>query len=548
MANFASASGPSTKVNASNQRGSFWTAVEDIERNISDFDAGDPIKSLRATRCRTSIAPQPDRLTLAEITYTKELNNLFSDINECMYDISGERLECLQMPLPNEPKTEKAQQEDWRSAKSIPVDVSESNKRDTLEDWVVIPSDEEKQKNKELLEFEKQTGVIAANPQLLNKPFRRATPSIAVPKSRYGFSRTSGHRKSWTSAKSSGRLSKSSNVAFGAGRSPQKSAPVTIGASSLDTLLDTETLEKIPTTSTAKRLAPAPARARSSPASHEQIIKARKRILQDENRVSSPVITLTTTNPDKKSTYIISPQARISPKPTPLGSTPNVNKQQNPQNNHNQHTNHDLNGSSSVPTPHTNSMTTTPKKQNITKNQLDTSQRINTLLNTPTPTTTSSFICMGCNKPITGAYLCTGTKYWHKECLTCSCCSKSVTQGEYYIDKQLGTVYCITCGNTEFRCAVCSKAITGQFVNLPGGAVHQECMQSTCPACSLPVVSGSMMNAMGSFWHTKCFSCTACGIQLSSKFAKKNNNVRTPSFVPLDKTIISTICILAYST
>ena len=147
--------------------------------------------------------------------------------------------------------------------------------------------------------------------------------------------------------------------------------------------------------------------------------------------------------------------------------------------------------------------------------------------------------CATCGKPITDRYVTLGGRKYHPDCLVCSHCQKRVTQALCHE----GSVYCDTHYAELFakRCAGCQRPILGNFVSLNDDVYHKECFSCTncskslvgqplyphdddffcqdcygtlfsakCGGCGKPCVEGAILSVKGKKWHADCFVCNYC--------------------------------------
>jgi len=147
-------------------------------------------------------------------------------------------------------------------------------------------------------------------------------------------------------------------------------------------------------------------------------------------------------------------------------------------------------------------------------------------------------------------------RIWHKDCLSCSKCSKVLADSTtnrkiscvetfggnimcdpcYYGDKGRpdgsGLNVCNHCnqplvgrfvstGNEKlhpecFVCSSCGNKLTGQFYNSDGKKICQNC-SSKCFVCFKPF-SGPHVICRNRKYHKECFSCDKCGVKLSEDY------------------------------
>lgn len=99
-----------------------------------------------------------------------------------------------------------------------------------------------------------------------------------------------------------------------------------------------------------------------------------------------------------------------------------------------------------------------------------------------------SATCTKCRNPLTSEAMMVNGKLWHPQCVQCFNCQKRIDDRKFHVRKQ--GIFCIKCYLSMFRqrCAKCCKPIKLQGVR-----------------------------AMDVFWHSKCFCCSMCRVQMPNK-------------------------------
>jgi hypothetical protein len=105
-------------------------------------------------------------------------------------------------------------------------------------------------------------------------------------------------------------------------------------------------------------------------------------------------------------------------------------------------------------------------------------------------------ICNKCGMPITADCLTALQKQWHPECFVCHHCSQPFGNAAFYLEN--GRPYCEQDWNMLFT--------------------------TKCIACKYPIEAGDRwVEAIGSAFHSNCFSCTVCHTNLEGQsFYAKN--------------------------
>uniref|UniRef100_A0A0K0EH47 PDZ and LIM domain protein Zasp n=1 Tax=Strongyloides stercoralis TaxID=6248 RepID=A0A0K0EH47_STRER len=106
-------------------------------------------------------------------------------------------------------------------------------------------------------------------------------------------------------------------------------------------------------------------------------------------------------------------------------------------------------------------------------------------------------VCGKCNKPITGDCLNALQKQFHPQCFTCAHCMKVFGNAAFYLEN--GKPYCERDWNNLFT--------------------------TKCVSCKFPIEAGDRwVEALGASFHSNCFSCVVCHVNLEGQsFYAKNN-------------------------
>uniref|UniRef100_A0A1I7YJJ4 PDZ domain-containing protein n=1 Tax=Steinernema glaseri TaxID=37863 RepID=A0A1I7YJJ4_9BILA len=104
--------------------------------------------------------------------------------------------------------------------------------------------------------------------------------------------------------------------------------------------------------------------------------------------------------------------------------------------------------------------------------------------------------CSKCRKPITADCLNALQKQWHPHCFVCAHCHKPFGNSAFYLEQ--GQPYCEEDWNSLFT--------------------------TKCVSCKFPIEAGDRwVEALGSAFHSNCFNCTTCQINLEGEsFYAKN--------------------------
>ena len=164
-------------------------------------------------------------------------------------------------------------------------------------------------------------------------------------------------------------------------------------------------------------------------------------------------------------------------------------------------------------------------------------------------------ICSNCSAKIQGPYILAGQTTWCKPCsqsqFACSSCSCSLLNvGFVEAPKAAGgkSLYCEICFENYYApiCAKCQTRVKGDCLNALGKHWHPNCFvcgycrqpfgnssfyledrvpycerdwnllfTTKCYSCKLPIeASNRWIEALGQSYHTSCFRCTSCNVEL----------------------------------
>uniref|UniRef100_A0A0N4ZIS1 PDZ and LIM domain protein Zasp n=1 Tax=Parastrongyloides trichosuri TaxID=131310 RepID=A0A0N4ZIS1_PARTI len=106
-------------------------------------------------------------------------------------------------------------------------------------------------------------------------------------------------------------------------------------------------------------------------------------------------------------------------------------------------------------------------------------------------------VCAKCSKPVTGDCLNALQKQFHPQCFTCAHCMKPFGNAAFFMEN--GKPYCERDWNILFT--------------------------TKCVSCKFPIEAGDRwVEALGSSFHSNCFSCIVCHVNLEGQsFYAKNN-------------------------
>merc|ERR1712210_59957 len=117
--------------------------------------------------------------------------------------------------------------------------------------------------------------------------------------------------------------------------------------------------------------------------------------------------------------------------------------------------------------------------------------------------------CIKCNKVITAGGVTYRNDPWHRECFTCTNCTKSLA-GQRFTSRE-AKPYCAECFGELFskRCTACSKPITGKggfgntkFIAFEKLAWHYECF--ICACCNESMVGKGFIQDEGAIICPEC--------------------------------------------
>jgi len=100
--------------------------------------------------------------------------------------------------------------------------------------------------------------------------------------------------------------------------------------------------------------------------------------------------------------------------------------------------------------------------------------------------------CFGCGNAVASSGLRALDHLWHKECFTCKKCRALLVERSFVTGDD-GNPLCGDCYDEQFgkKCAKCSQAISGVFVNVDGKDYHKTCF--VCSSCGSSFDGGYFM-------------------------------------------------------
>ncbi|XP_033114217.1 PDZ and LIM domain protein 7-like isoform X2 [Anneissia japonica] len=178
-----------------------------------------------------------------------------------------------------------------------------------------------------------------------------------------------------------------------------------------------------------------------------------------------------------------------------------------------------------------------------------------------TPAGTRTPTCEGCGQIIRGPFVSAVGKNWHPEHFVCAHCHEPLQNIGFVEEK--GKIYCEKDYTNLYapKCSKCMKSVAGKCVNALGGQFHPECFvcfhcnqpisgnsfhtnegkvyctadynalfSTTCASCMFAIEPGDeWLEALGTSWHSNCFNCNACQVNLEGHgFYAKNGKPYCP--------------------
>jgi len=126
-------------------------------------------------------------------------------------------------------------------------------------------------------------------------------------------------------------------------------------------------------------------------------------------------------------------------------------------------------------------------------------------------------LCAGCNSHIHLRSFEALGALWHITCLTCVHCAKPLGAGErFYVDDDLAT-------GSAAGSAVAATA-TARSASVHCADCYLEVTYTRCFGCLAHIVNEPAVAALGQTFHLRCFSCAACGQNMSTE---KANSMRS---------------------
>ncbi|XP_071953948.1 PDZ and LIM domain protein 5-like isoform X4 [Antedon mediterranea] len=178
-----------------------------------------------------------------------------------------------------------------------------------------------------------------------------------------------------------------------------------------------------------------------------------------------------------------------------------------------------------------------------------------------TPTGTRTPTCEGCGQIIRGPFVSAVGKNWHPDHFVCVHCHEPLQKigfveekGKMYCEKDYSTLYAP-------KCSKCLQSVVGKCVNALGGQFHPACFvcfhcnkpieesgfhtnegkvyctadhtalfSVMCASCEFAIEPGDeWLEALSASWHSNCFNCNACQINLEGHgFYAKNGKPYCP--------------------
>lgn len=159
----------------------------------------------------------------------------------------------------------------------------------------------------------------------------------------------------------------------------------------------------------------------------------------------------------------------------------------------------------------------------------------------------SSTPCQNCRLPIgEGHILRSGGQVFHKECITCHVCSKSISgnmetlgNGNFVHELCLPVSSCFICRQSIdgalvvlpngseacsecFVCFKCGESFSTLFTEEEGRYYHERCIESKetlCDECKKPLTDPAV-NVENRVMHSNCFVCSKCNMPFSDSYIK----------------------------
>jgi hypothetical protein len=171
-------------------------------------------------------------------------------------------------------------------------------------------------------------------------------------------------------------------------------------------------------------------------------------------------------------------------------------------------------------------------------------------------------VCAKCEKPIVGETLKADNQFFHKECLACDGCNKTLASQHLKTDD--GRRLCPNCVPKRC-CRGCNKTIEGSAVSVGGNLYHQECFNcgdcrmslsggeffpkgdkllckacvdrslkaqteparqdgkpKVCAGCGKKIERGAITPNRADYFHEECFKCADCGAKLGEEVIARN--------------------------
>ncbi|KAJ3450569.1 lim domain family [Anaeramoeba flamelloides] len=124
--------------------------------------------------------------------------------------------------------------------------------------------------------------------------------------------------------------------------------------------------------------------------------------------------------------------------------------------------------------------------------------------------------CKKCFKPITGDIMSVDGYDYHEHCFKCEKCSTKLKSKEFFDHN--GSYYCKRCLDKVTQTRTYSSSSRQRPTTQTTTTTNRNYQNSTsyiCDVCSR-AISGGVVEALGRFYHPKCFECYLCSKRLSN--------------------------------
>lgn len=130
-------------------------------------------------------------------------------------------------------------------------------------------------------------------------------------------------------------------------------------------------------------------------------------------------------------------------------------------------------------------------------------------------------------------------KRWHKQCLKCVDCNKSVSSGN--LREKDGEIYCASCHTRSFGTKGYGYGLGSGVLSTDTGKAGEvvstapktapansgrsvKINGSGCPRCNLVVYDAEKVRAVGKLFHKQCFKCANCSKGLTTPTMRDHGN------------------------